>query len=73
MKYILETRNIENGEIESTKEYTSLLKISKELNVTYCSVYNNALINYAVPITKPPKKRSQLMFNKKYRIKTFCC
>lgn len=68
MKYILETRNIENGEIESTKEYSSLLKMSKELNVTYCSVYNNANIDYENPHIKQPKKKSQLMFNKRYKI-----
>ena len=70
MKYILETRNLESGEIESTKEYTSLLKMSKELNTTYCSVYNRANIDYDNPVIKPPKKKSQLMFNKKYMIRT---
>ena len=69
MKYILETRNIENGEVESTKEYRSLLKMSKELNTTYCSVYNNA-IYYEQENSQQPKKKSQIMFNKKYRIKT---
>ena len=69
MKYILETRNIENGEVETTKEYKSLLKLSKELNVTYCSVYNNAIF-YEKPNPIQPKKKSQLMFNKKFKIVT---
>ena len=69
MKYTLAIKNPETQEIVSQKEYSSLLKMSKELNVTYCSCYNNFLFHES-PNVKPAKKLSQLKFNKKYTIKS---
>ena len=62
MKYILI-----NLDTNAEKEYKSLLQMSKDLNTTYCSVYNNFLL-HENPDTKPPKKFSQIQFNKKYKI-----
>jgi hypothetical protein len=49
-------------------EYKSLAKIARDLNVTYCSVYQNFIFNDS-PDVKPSKKTSQIKFNSKYTIK----
>jgi hypothetical protein len=49
-------------------EYKSLAKIARDLNVTYCSVYQNFKFNDS-PDIKPSKKTSQIKFNSKYIIK----
>ena len=49
-------------------EYKSLAKIARDLNVTYCSVYQNFIFNDK-PDVKPSKKTSQIKFNSKYTIK----
>ena len=67
MKYFLIMKNPETQAEESRIEYTSLLQISKDLKTTYCSCYNNFL-SHENPETKPPKKLSQVKFNKKYKI-----
>lgn len=63
MKYILIT--LDN---DSRKDYKSLLQMSKDLNTTYCSVYNNFLSHETPNQVKPPKKLSQVKFNRKYKI-----
>jgi hypothetical protein len=63
MKYILIT--LDNN---VQKEFKSLLQMSKDLNTTYCSVYNNFLLHETPDDVKPPKKLSQLKFNRKYKI-----
>ena len=70
MKYILQIKNLETQEMITEKEYSSLLQISKDLNTTYCSCYNNFLF-HETPNVKPAKKLSQVKFNKKYTIKSF--
>jgi hypothetical protein len=67
MKYILITLSPE-GTSQSQTEYKSLLQISKDINATYCSVYNNFLMYETPDEVKPPKKLSQLKFNKKYKV-----
>ena len=67
MKYILITKNIDTQIEQSRKEYNSLLQISKDLNTTYCSCYNNFLLT-ETQTQKPPKKLSQVKFNKQYKI-----
>ena len=63
MKYILIT--LDNN---VQKEFKSLLQMSKDLNTTYCSVYNNFLLQETPDVVKPPKKLSQVKFNRKYKI-----
>jgi len=67
MKYILITLTPE-GMSQSQTEYKSLLQISKDIKATYCSVYNNFLMYETPDEVKPPKKLSQLKFNKKYKV-----
>ena len=63
MKYILIT--LDNN---VRKEFKSLSQMSKDLNTTYCSVYNNFLLHETPYEVKPPKKLSQVKFNRKYKI-----
>ena len=65
MKYILVTKN-DAQEIVSEVEYKSIRKIAQELNTTYCSCYENFLMHYENK--PPPKKLSQVRFNKKYEL-----
>ena len=65
MKYILVTKN-DAQEVLSEVEYKSIRKIAQELNTTYCSCYENFLMHYENK--PPPKKLSQVRFNKKYKI-----
>jgi hypothetical protein len=67
MKYklIIKESDSETKEVE----YNSLAKIARDLNVTYCSVYQNFLFNDK-PDVKPSKKTSQIKFNSKYTIKS---
>ena len=67
MKYILISKNSDDQTEQSRKEYTSLLQMSKDLSTTYCSVYNNFLL-HEHPDSKPPKKLSQVKFNRKYKV-----
>lgn len=69
MKYILISKNTDDQTEQSRKEYNSLLQMSKDLKTTYCSVYNNFLL-HEHPDSKPPKKLSQVKFNRKYIIKS---
>ena len=68
MKYNLYEKDLETGLTKEPTEYKSLAKISRDLNVTYCSVYLNFIYNNTVD-TKPSKKASQIKFNSKYTIK----
>ena len=63
MKYILITKN-ETQETISEVEYKSIRKISQELKTTYCKYI--FLMHYEN--RQPPKKLSQVRFNKKYKI-----
>ena len=65
MKYILVTKN-DAQEVVGEVEYKSIRKIAQELNTTYCSCYENFLMHYENK--PPPKKLSQVRFNKKYKI-----
>jgi hypothetical protein len=65
MKYILITKN-DTQEIISEVEYKSIRQIAIALNTTYCSCYENFLMHYEN--RSPPKKLSQVRFNKKYKI-----
>ena len=67
MKYILITKDIATGKIESQRTYPSINQIAKDLNQTYCSCQKNYLMNIGED-NKEPKKRSQKMFNTKYSI-----
>lgn len=67
MKYILKIKDISTDSIVSEKVFKSIRQISEELDTSYCSCYNNYLLNIG-EITKPPKKRSQVAFNKQYSI-----
>jgi hypothetical protein len=66
MKFKLIIRN-ENDNIIQEKIYTSINQIAKDLDATYCSCQSNYLMNIG-ELEKMPKKRSQLIFNKKYTI-----
>jgi len=66
MKFKLIVRNEEDKVIQE-RIYTSINQISKDLNATYCSCQSNYLMNIG-ELEKMPKKRSQLVFNKKYTI-----
>ena len=66
MKYILIKKDILTQDKLSEVEYTSLRKISIELNTTYCSVYECFLYNES--LKKAPKKLSQVRFNQQYKI-----
>ena len=61
MKYILITKNIITQDKLSEVEYSSLRKISIELNTTYCSVYECFL--FFESLKKAQKKLSQVRFN----------
>jgi hypothetical protein len=65
MKYLLITKN-DTQETVSEVEFKSIRKISQELKTTYCSCYENFLMHYEN--RQPPKKLSQVIFNKKYKI-----
>jgi hypothetical protein len=65
MKFKLIVRD--NEHIISEKIYTSINQIAKDLDATYCSCQSNYLMNCG-ELEKMPKKRSQLIFNKKYTI-----
>ena len=67
MKYILITKNLDTQEIINEQVFKSINQIVKSLDTTYCSCYNNYLVN--IGEVKQPKKRSQVLFNKKYTIK----
>lgn len=67
MNLILITKDINTDQIISEKAYKSINQISKDLNVSYCSCYHNYLLAIG-EITKQPKKRSQVKFNKQYQI-----
>jgi hypothetical protein len=66
MKFKLIIRNNEDKIIDE-KIYTSINQIAKDLDATYCSCQSNYLMNIG-ELEKMPKKRSQIMFNKKYTI-----
>ena len=68
MKYNLYVKDLETGINKEPIEYKSLAKIARDLNVTYCSVYQNFIFNDK-PDVKPSKKTSQIKFNSKYTIK----
>lgn len=68
MKFKLIVRNdAPEGNVIAEKIYTSINQIAKDLDATYCSCQSNYLMNCG-ELEKMPKKRSQLMFNKKYTI-----
>lgn len=67
MKYILITKNPETMEVVNEQVFKSINQIVKELDATYCSCYNNYLLN--IGEVKEPKKRSQVLFNRRYTIK----
>lgn len=67
MKYLLITKDPATQATISETEYKSLRKISQDLDSTYCSIYECFLLNEGEK--KPPKKLSQVRFNKKYQIK----
>ena len=62
MKYILS-----NLELNTEKEYPSIRQIAKELEITYCCAYENFLFNCGDQ-TRVPKKRTQVSFNRKFKI-----
>ncbi len=66
MKFKLIVRDNDEKVIQE-KIYTSINQIAKDLDATYCSCQSNYLMNCG-ELEKMPKKRSQLMFNKKYSI-----
>lgn len=67
MNLILITKDINTDQVISEKTYKSINQISKDLNVSYCSCYHNYLLTIG-EITKQPRKRSQVQFNKQYQI-----
>jgi hypothetical protein len=67
MNLILITKDINTQEVLAEKQYKAINQIAKDLNTSYCSCYHNYLFNIG-EITKPPKKRSQVLFNKQYKI-----
>jgi hypothetical protein len=68
MRYLLVIKDMDGHQTE-TREYKSLLKMSKDLNATYCSCYENYLCSED-PTRPRGKKRSQVKFNQKYEIKS---
>ncbi len=67
MNIILITKDINSQEVVSEKAYKAVSQIAKDLNTSYCSCYHNYLLNIG-ETTKQPKKRSQVLFNKQYKI-----
>ena len=67
-RYLLIIKDSESQAVTSEKEFKSLLQISKELNATYCSCYENFLCSED-PNRPKGRKRSQIKFNKRYQIK----
>ena len=69
MRYLLVIKDTETQKELESREYRSILKISKDLKTTYCSCYENFLCNED-PMRQRGKKRSQVKFNQKYEIKS---
>lgn len=67
MNLILITKDINTDQVISEKAYKSISQIAKDLNVPYCSCYHNYLLSIG-EITKQPRKRSQIQFNRQYHI-----
>ena len=67
-RYLLIVKDTETQNVQSEKEFKSLLQISKELKATYCSCYENFLCSED-PTRPKGRKRSQIKFNNKYQIK----
>ena len=67
MKYILIKLDVATQAEQSRTEYFSLCQMSKDLCTTYCSCYNNFLLNETTT-QRQPKKLSQLKFNRQYKI-----
>ena len=67
MNFKLIKKDIGNQNVVEERTFKSISQIAKELNTTYCSCYNNYLLNIGES-TKQPKKRSQVLFNKQYSI-----
>jgi hypothetical protein len=64
---MLITKDMDTDSTISEKVYKSISQIAKDLDTSYCSCYNNYLLTTG-EITKQPKKRSQVMFNKQFAI-----
>lgn len=67
MQFKLIVKNIDTQEPVSEQIFRSINEICKHLKTSYCSCQSNYLLNIGEK-EKPPKKRGQLMFNKKYKI-----
>ena len=67
MQFKLIIKNTETQEPVSEQVFKSINQICKFLNTSYCSCQSNYLLHIGEKI-KLPKKRSQLIFNKKYTI-----
>lgn len=66
-RFKLIIQNPDNQEIISESQFKSINEICKHLRTSYCSCQSNYLLNIGEN-KKLPKKRSQLIFNKKYKI-----
>lgn len=67
MQFKLIIKNPETQENINTQVFRSINEICKHLKTSYCSCHSNYLLSIGEK-TKQPKKRSQIMFNKKYTI-----
>jgi hypothetical protein len=67
MQFKLIIKNIETQEQVSEQIFRSINEICKHLKTSYCSCQSNYLLSIGEK-DKLPRKRGQIMFNKKYKI-----
>jgi hypothetical protein len=67
MQFKLIVKNPDTQEQVSEQIFKSINEISKYLKSSYCSCHSNYLLSIGEK-TKLPKKRGQIIFNKKYKI-----
>lgn len=67
MQFKLIIKNPDTQEKVSEQIFKSVNEICKHLKTSYCSCHSNYLLTIGEK-TKLPKKRSQIIFNKKYSI-----
>ena len=67
MQFKLIIKNPDTQDEVSEQIFRSINEICKHLKTSYCSCQSNYLLSIGEKL-KLPKKRGQIMFNKKYKI-----
>jgi triacylglycerol esterase/lipase EstA (alpha/beta hydrolase family) len=70
MQFKLIIKNPDTQEPVAEQVFRSINEICKHLKTSYCSCHSNYLLSIGEK-DKQPKKRSQIIFNKKYKIIDF--